>query len=291
MKKFFSSSIIWIFAVIGNLVVQFIGAMALVTSPKSMHVIVQYAIMALVQAVNVFIVLTVRKKRDFVSPYTFRRPDVTVAIKSTVLGIVTFVGMYLISQYVFEFLVNIGVKSAPLDISGWYIVPALITTVIFAPVGEEAVFRCSITYGLKNGKTAVAVIVSALAFTLMHMSPMQTVYQFVLGVMLAVLIIRSQNVVYPIIAHATSNLVVVLLSLVPLPAVPLYKPLTVVVTVLVFVLCVMIAFVILKSIKPKEESVDVKEDSVQDGTEKIFGIVAYVAGALICFAVWVTAFF
>ncbi len=290
MKKFFSSSLIWIASIVSILLVQFVGSLVLLAVPPSVAMAVQYIVMALVQVANVLIVITTRRKLNFVSPYMPKRPSLITVVKSVALGALTFVGMYLVSQYVFVFLVYIGVRASYLDISGWYIVLAVLTTVILAPIGEEAVFRCSLTYGFNFGKTYVAVILSALAFALMHMSPMQTFYQFALGIVLGILIVRTQNVVYPIIAHATSNLLVIVLSFIPLPAIPLFNPLTVIIAVLVLALCAMLVLIIMKSIPKREECVTV-EIVKESNSERSLAIFACVLGAVICLVFWISSFF
>lgn len=293
MKKFSSASVIWMLSVISIIQVQFVGAFVMLATKTENNPLIQYLIMAVVQVLNVLIVFFVRKKRDFVSPYSIKKISVANTVKSVVLGVVTFVGMYLISQYVFEFFVFLGVKAGYIDIGGWYVLPAIITTIILAPIGEELVFRSSLVYGFSSSKPYVAVIASSVAFALMHMSPMQTFYQLALGAVLAVLVMRSGNVVYPIIMHAVSNLITILLSFVPLPQIPLFHPLTVVVAVAVFVFCLLLAVMILRSIKKQESEEKRAEvlDESEEKKEKIYGITALSIGAFVCLTVWITAFF
>lgn len=293
MKKFSSASVIWMLSVISIIQVQFVGAFVMLATKTENNPLIQYLIMAVVQVLNVLIVFFVRKKRNFVSSYSIKKISVANTVKSVVLGVVTFVGMYLISQYVFEFFVFLGVKAGYIDIGGWYVLPAIITTIILAPIGEELVFRSSLVYGFSSSKPYVAVIASSVAFALMHMSPMQTFYQLALGAVLAVLVMRSGNVVYPIIMHAVSNLITILLSFVPLPQIPLFHPLTVVVAVAVFVFCLLLAVMILRSIKKQESEEKRAEvlDESEEKKEKIYGITALSIGAFVCLTVWITAFF
>ncbi len=290
MNKFFSASLIWIASIVSILLIQLVGSIILLTVPPEANMIVQYVVMALVQIANVLIVVTIRKKRGFVSPYMPKRPTAILIVKSVVLGLLTFVGMYMVSQYVFEFLESIGVRASYLDINGWYIIPAVLVTVILAPIGEEAVFRCSLTYGLNNGKAIIAVMLSAIAFALMHMSPMQTFYQFALGVILAVLIMRSQNVIYPIIAHATSNLAVIIFSFVQLPQIPLFNILTIILSLLIFVISLFLVFIIMKTIKT-QNSISCDKQINDTKEDRTLGVVVFVLGILVCLSFWISAFF
>lgn len=92
----------------------------------------------------------------------------------------------------------------------------VIVTVIAAPIGEEVVFRGALLSGLKEKfKPAIAVVLSGLAFSLMHMNPEQTVYQFLLGATCAYLTLKSGSLLPAIIAHATSNLIACLMEIIP----------------------------------------------------------------------------
>lgn len=289
MKKFYSSSTVLILSIISLVFISVIGSVVVLFIPTAFHTPFRFLIMALVQVANVLIVVKVRKHFKFVSPYMPKRPSAKTSVKSVALGVLTFVGMYLISQYVFVFFEYLGAKPSYLDISGWYIIPAIIVTVILAPIGEEAVFRCSLTFGLDNGKRGFAIVISALFFALMHMSPLQTFYQFFLGVMLAVLIERTSNVIYPIIAHASSNLAVIILSCFPTFNIPLFNPLTVILSILVLALCFMLVFIIVRSI-PKESVISV-EVTKESTSEKVLGIVYCILVVMVCLVFWISAFF
>lgn len=289
MSKFFSASLIWLLSIVGILVVQFIAVFALIALPSYAN-IVQYATMALVQIINVSVVVYFRKKRNFISPYTFKKPTLKNVVKSIAVGLLTFVGMFLISQYVFEFFSILGAKTAVLDISGWYLLPAIFSTVILAPCGEEILFRSSLVYGLDNGKRVRAILLSALAFALMHMSPMQTVYQFALGVALATLIIKTENVVYPVIAHATSNLAVIILSFINLPDINLFSPLTIILAFAIFSCCLVLAYLVLKSMTQKDKRDEVSLQVKKTKGDGLVGAITYGLGVFVCLIVWFSAF-
>jgi|GEM_PF-2268853 len=87
------------------------------------------------------------------------------------------------------------------------------TVVIAASIGEELIFRGSLLSGLiKRVPIPAAAVMSGILFSLMHMSPVQTVYQFFLGFAAAYLVIYSKSVVPGIIIHAVSNGLVILMS-------------------------------------------------------------------------------
>ncbi len=288
MKNFFSASLVWIFSIIALLLVQFVGMIVLIFSPVLLHTIIQFGIMIMVQVANVLVVFIVCKKRKFHSTYLLKRPNGVVILKSIALGVLTFIGMYLVSQYVFVLLSYLGARAGFLDVSGWYIIPAIITTVIYAPIGEEVVFRGAIVYGLKDVNKVLAVLLSALLFALMHMSPMQTFYQFVLGCMLAVLVLRGKNVLYTVVAHGVSNIMALVSAFLPLQDIPLFHPTTIVIASILLEVCLVGVFFILKSINECEPEEMLEESTKKD--EGIFGIVAFALGMIVCGVVWFSAF-
>ncbi len=88
-----------------------------------------------------------------------------------------------------------------------------VSAIIFAPIGEELLFRGAVLSSLsvvgksrvREGNHFVAVIVTALLFAFMHVNPLQTVYQFLLGVALGFAVVKMGSVLPAIIIHAVSN--------------------------------------------------------------------------------------
>lgn len=105
----------------------------------------------------------------------------------------------------------IGYNGAVININGTLdLVLCLIVTVLVAPVVEETVFRNALTneFRRRHG-LIVTVLLSGICFALMHMSPQQTVYQFMLGCACAYTFLRTENVVVPSLIHALSNAVAI----------------------------------------------------------------------------------
>ena len=109
----------------------------------------------------------------------------------------------------YESSVGFEFTSVPAKILGVF------ATCIAAPIGEELIFRGALLSGLKKRfKAPVSVLLSGLAFSLMHMNPEQTVYQFLLGCALAYIALETGSVIPAMIGHATSNLIAVLMELI-----------------------------------------------------------------------------
>ena len=93
----------------------------------------------------------------------------------------------------------------------------VIASVFLAPLCEETIYRGVLFCGLKKErKTLNAVLLSALAFMLMHMSPVQVVFQFAIGVTSAFIMHKSKRLLPPVILHATANALALVMELTPL---------------------------------------------------------------------------
>ena len=287
MNKILTSSIVWVMAILSILIVQVVGAFAIVFAPDYSDLIV-YGVMIAIQAINIYIVYSACKKREFISPYKKAKLNTKNTLLSVLLAIVTFVSMYLVSLYAFDFLTQLGVEQSEIRIDGVYLILALLSTVILAPIGEELVYRYVICGALQNKNTVLAIIVSTLCFTFMHMSPMQTIYQLALGVVLALIVIKSSNILYAIITHATSNLIAIILALLPIPTINLYSPITIIVAIILFVLGI-IAVVILAN----KMSIEKRETTIIQTTkqQKSITTFAYVVGFAVCLFMWIANFF
>lgn len=75
---------------------------------------------------------------------------------------------------------------------------------------EELVFRGVVMNGLKKFKPAVMMILSGLLFAIMHLNIEQSVYQFVLGMVLSGVVMISGSIVSSMILHFFNNAIVLI---------------------------------------------------------------------------------
>ena len=87
-------------------------------------------------------------------------------------------------------------------VSIWVMV---LSAVVFAPVVEELLFRKFMLDRLSGFHPMTAILFTALLFGLAHGNLEQFVGAFLDGILLGIVYYRTQNVVYPILLHATSN--------------------------------------------------------------------------------------
>ena len=127
--------------------------------------------------------------------------------------IMLFGSMYLIN-YLMSLLQGIGYNpdtSLPLPLSnaGWLILNILILAVLPA-ICEELLYRGVIFNGLRKFGSVWAVLISALFFALAHGSAMQFFYQLILGVVLALIVLKSGSIFASSLVHFLNNAIVVI---------------------------------------------------------------------------------
>ena len=85
---------------------------------------------------------------------------------------------------------------------------------VAAPIAEELIFRGVLmpAFAQRFG-TRIAIVVSALVFSLYHLSPPQLIPAFISGLALGALATRTRSLVPGMIAHAANNLLVLALAL------------------------------------------------------------------------------
>jgi len=111
-----------------------------------------------------------------------------------------------------EFLKLLGRESSEssLIISdfGMYIA-AVVVLALLPAIIEELIFRGVVLKGLSRYGMVAAVLGSAILFSLFHLSPTQTIFQFILGIVFAVIVIRTGKIVYAMILHFINNFIIV----------------------------------------------------------------------------------
>lgn len=81
---------------------------------------------------------------------------------------------------------------------------------VMPAISEELLFRGLIMKSLLPYGRIFAVVLSSFMFSLFHLNPAQTVYQFILGLLFAGVYLRTRNMWYPIILHFFNNFIIIL---------------------------------------------------------------------------------
>lgn len=90
--------------------------------------------------------------------------------------------------------------------------PMLLGSALLAPVCEELFFRGYIFSAVRRRGDAAAALMSAALFALMHGVNIGMIPRFLLGLLLALVMIRSGSIFAPVIVHSFYNLTILVLS-------------------------------------------------------------------------------
>ncbi len=158
--------------------------------------------------IAVFAVMWLRYKHSFKT--LVRRENVRGA--DYVLSALIAVGLLffaLLPNYGMNRLFEVmGIKASVIvpEMNYWYeYVLCGITICLLPAVGEELVFRKAFCDGMENVADYKTVLLCGLCFSLSHLNAAQTVHQFVLGCVLALVYVRTKNVTVTMTMHFINN--------------------------------------------------------------------------------------
>ncbi len=99
-------------------------------------------------------------------------------------------------------------------LTGWNLLPAILVIALLPAVFEETLFRGILVgrMGESGWGTVCTVLVSGALFSLYHTNPEQTIYQFVCGVLFALVALRSGSVLPSMVSHFANNAVILILT-------------------------------------------------------------------------------
>lgn len=154
---------------------------------------------------------------------------------------------------------------------GVYFLSLLLMAVLPA-FGEELLIRGNLFSGLSTRNIWFGVLISALMFSLMHANPVQTVHQFGLGVVLALVVAISGSLWASVIVHFVNNFISITLTAY-IPQVDeiyaklgYYNWLTGFASVVIgLILLVFLFYAFYRAGKPKNASGEVKSVYEEDG--------------------------
>ena len=141
-----------------------------------------------------------------------KAPNILQIVLCFVLALVCIFGFSGLTNVFMQFLYNAGYVSTGEDIIVSNISQYLFYVVmicILPAVCEEILFRGLIFNGLKRTSATLGIFGSAFLFMLMHGNPDQTVHQFILGILLAVVYMVTSNIWVPILLHFFNNFIAV----------------------------------------------------------------------------------
>lgn len=195
------------------LLISMIGALAANAIIKLTHATEEASTMisiagVIIANVVVFIIFLWRRYCP-VSRYYVRTKPWKVAVWCSVASLGTIIPSLWLEEHL-TFLPNLAE-----DMQGIFGTPlGYLAIAVCAPICEEVVFRGAIIRALTDWRqnTILAVVVSALLFSIAHMNPAQMPHAFLLGLLLGWVFIRTDSVVPGIIIHGVNNLTVFIVA-------------------------------------------------------------------------------
>ncbi len=130
------------------------------------------------------------------------------------IAIISFLALYPIITCIDTLLINLGISlnTLPYELNTSGYLVSLLSVVILPAIVEELLFRGLIFKGLKPYGKVFSISISALIFSLYHISIDQTIYPFLIGLLLGVIMYKENNILYCIVIHFTNNLLSLTLS-------------------------------------------------------------------------------
>ena len=151
---------------------------------------------------NTFVALGVRKPRLSLS---------LISIALPIASIIAFLPISTAVEYLFSLM---GYNNPPSYANYTESVAALfyagIGLTLFPAFGEEFLLRGALMRGLRGKGTWYAIFISALFFGVMHGSPTQFIYQFLIGAIMAYIVYLTDTIWYSVIFHFVNNTTVIL---------------------------------------------------------------------------------
>lgn len=149
-----------------------------------------------------FLVINKKKDNPIISKPSVKKIFIYIAI-----AIISFFVLYPIITTIDTWLIDLGIQlnTIPYELTTTNYFISLISMVLLPAVCEELLFRGLVFKGLKPYGKVFSITISALIFAIYHMSIDQTIYPFLFGLLLSVIMYKENNILYCIAMHFTNN--------------------------------------------------------------------------------------
>lgn len=241
----------------------------------------------------------------FSSPKSWRHTIVTV-----LLFVGVFFGLSITASLFMEFLGIFGYAPTPspfptLDTFPKYLF-AIFAIAILPAIIEEIIFRGIILNSLMPYGKWVAIIFSGFLFMLIHASPMQTVYQFILGMILALVVVKTGNIFYAMLIHFLNNFTSITIEYFQIFATEADFPVFLVAGAIVLVVATLVVFFkesdaivkkdetcfneLVLSENDRLNKILLSQEKAKRNGDKMIMIISYGIGIAVCVAFWIVQF-
>lgn len=197
-----------------------------------------------------FIIYNKKQKINFVEASRLRTKfDAKIFFGVIFLAVLVFFGSLNFTGIFNNFVQTLSQKtslSVPLG-NVWELLLSSLIFAVIPAVCEELLFRGVMYNALRRRFGAkMSIFLSALLFAIIHFSILQTMHQFIMGLVLGCLVYFTGSIVYGIIFHFVNNLIVLVLSFADIGKIFVFSSAGVLEVLLsMLILCVMAGLVIL----------------------------------------------
>lgn len=235
----------------------------------------------------------VRKKKPMAAAKIEFKFGWVNAIICVVLALVVLFGFNYFINLISSLMASAGYNPdasmpLPLNTVGDLFLNLFVLAVVPA-ICEELIYRGIILNGMRKFGTHTAVFASAAIFAVAHGSAMQTVYQFVLGIVLGYILIKTGSLVASMIVHFVNNASVVLVNYFShsaeseITTIASWSTLDIVLAICTALASVAAVILLLSFIKTKkEETLYIKNNEKINQT----ALTIIVVSAIISFIIW-----
>ena len=188
-------------------------------------------------------------------------------VLSVLLSLTLIFGFGFINGLVELLFNSLGVsspKAEPITTFSDYILYTVFLALIPA-VSEELVFRGIVLENVKGSK-ACALVLSSLCFALYHCSILKFFYQFICGIAIGALYLKTKNLILPTITHFFNNFIIINFTYFNV-SVNLFNPLYI---ILGLVLFSVLAFFICRGVFNKDKTESAERESFGVATKEFF---------------------
>jgi len=231
---------------------------------------------------------------DFVSAVKLKvKPNAKQILLGLGITIGLFIFMLPVVDMFCDFIVKLGFpcpEGTVINANAVEIILAVIMACLIAPVTEEIFMRGALTGGLVRYGKIGASLISGFAFMLFHMSPSNTVYQFVFGFMLGYIYLSSGSIWTAVAMHLFNNSLAVGLSLLLPESVFItifvtYRYLSMGVGAVIVALCL---YLFIKKTPDRYQEFLVEDEGGQSVMEKpkTVDIAVFVIACIFCAGMW-----
>ncbi|MBQ8451956.1 MAG: CPBP family intramembrane metalloprotease [Clostridia bacterium] len=209
--NFFDAALASILFIIYNFI--FLEAFAFVPMSVKSNSIVLYIAQFLIEFLFALVALTVagsRRIKITKAAGMNKKVNLKLILLCLLISIVALVGFGNLTNVFIAILEKLGYSSSSSDIVinsfGSYFIYVLVICATPA-ICEELLFRGVILSGLKKIGPMFALLVSSAIFMLMHGSPDQTVHQFIIGLVVGYIFLKTGNLWLGVLVHFFNNFI------------------------------------------------------------------------------------